>query len=172
MKLEDARAVAQGVLRLVQPWCKWSSVAGSIRREVADVKDIEIVCVPSWADFQKEDSLLAGDTERVNLLHQALASSGDIRWIKPGVPQVEDWPIKADGRYWRGLIAAGKLGAPADMKLDLFLARPDNVWRHLYDSRRLGRLLSRARYLCPGPHGLSCRRWAANASRCRRAVSR
>ena len=127
MKLEQAREVALEVLGLVIPWCKQTLVAGSIRRESADVKDIEIVCIPSWDDRQKEDSLLAGDTAPVNLLHQAVARSEDIRWIKPGVPQIEDWPIKPDGRYWRGLIAAGKLGAPADIKLDLFLARPENI---------------------------------------------
>lgn len=127
MKLEDARAVALKVLGLVSPWCKWAAVAGSVRREVADVKDIEIVCIPSWSDFQKAGSLLAGDTERVNVLHQALAHSDDVRWIKPGVSQIEDWPIKPEGRYWRGLISAGKLGATADIKVDLFLARPENV---------------------------------------------
>lgn len=126
MKLEDAEKVARNVLGLMGPFCKRIEVAGSIRRRVSDVKDIEIVCIPSWADWQKEGSLLAGDTERVNVLHQAVANCEAIRWIKPSVPQVEDWPIKPDGRYWRGLISKGSLDAPANVKLDVFLARPEN----------------------------------------------
>jgi DNA polymerase/3'-5' exonuclease PolX len=125
VKLDGARKVALNVVGLMRPFCERIEIAGSIRRGVADVKDIEIVCIPSWADWPKEGSLLA-ETEPVNVLHQAVANAAGIRWIKPGVPGIEDWPIKPDGRYWRGLVLRDSFDAPADIKLDVFLARPEN----------------------------------------------
>src|SRR6476620_865884 len=105
MKLADAEQVARNVVGLMRPFCDRIEIAGSVRRGVAEVKDIEIVCIPRWQEQQKGGSFLAGDVQSVNLLHQAVAPSRGIRWIKPGVPGIEPWPIKPEGRYWRGLIS-------------------------------------------------------------------
>lgn len=47
MKLEKALPIATKVLELLKPDCDKIHIAGSIRRELPDVKDIEIVCLPS-----------------------------------------------------------------------------------------------------------------------------
>jgi DNA polymerase beta thumb len=38
---------------------------------------------------------------------------------QPGTSQIVPWKVKPDGKYWRGLLAAG-------IKLDLFIADPTN----------------------------------------------
>lgn len=126
MLLADAHKVATHVLRLVQPWCERAVIAGSIRRESPEVGDVEIVCIPSYADFQKEGSMLPGDTEKVNVLYNAIAHTEFIQWLKPGQPEAVLWAIRPDGKYWRGLIRKGAFDAPADIKLDMFLAQPAN----------------------------------------------
>jgi DNA polymerase/3'-5' exonuclease PolX len=44
--LETARQTAAYVLDLLKPHCHRAEIAGSIRREKPEVKDIEIVCIP------------------------------------------------------------------------------------------------------------------------------
>jgi DNA polymerase/3'-5' exonuclease PolX len=51
--LADARAIAEGVVEKLSPVCSRISIAGSIRREKAIVKDIEIVCIPNDADIME-----------------------------------------------------------------------------------------------------------------------
>lgn len=46
MKLAQAKKIAAKYLMALAPYCERISVAGSIRRERPEVKDIEIVCVP------------------------------------------------------------------------------------------------------------------------------
>lgn len=46
MQLHDAWEIAELVVGLLTPACQRIEVAGSIRREKADVGDIEIVCLP------------------------------------------------------------------------------------------------------------------------------
>ncbi len=45
MKLQDAKIIANKYIELLKPYTNRISVAGSIRREKPEVKDIEIVCV-------------------------------------------------------------------------------------------------------------------------------
>src|SRR3989304_1550303 len=46
MKLAQAQDIAEKYLNLLRPHCLRIEIAGSIRREKLDVKDIEIVCIP------------------------------------------------------------------------------------------------------------------------------
>lgn len=46
MKYELALPIAQDIARTLQPFCEVVKIAGSIRREKDEVKDIEIVCLP------------------------------------------------------------------------------------------------------------------------------
>lgn len=46
MELEKARKIADKLVELLEPHCERISIAGSIRREKPEVKDIEIVCIP------------------------------------------------------------------------------------------------------------------------------
>lgn len=46
MELTEAKSVAEKYLELLKPLCYRAEIAGSIRREKPEVKDIEIVCIP------------------------------------------------------------------------------------------------------------------------------
>lgn len=46
MQLQEAKTIAQKYLELLKPLCCRCEIAGSIRREKPEVKDIEIVCIP------------------------------------------------------------------------------------------------------------------------------
>src|SRR3972149_1812673 len=47
MKLKQAYGIAGGLVMALRPVCERVEIAGSIRRGKAEVKDIEIVCVPT-----------------------------------------------------------------------------------------------------------------------------
>lgn len=47
MKLKDANLIAEKYLAILKPFCKRIEIAGSIRREKPEVKDIELVAIPS-----------------------------------------------------------------------------------------------------------------------------
>lgn len=125
MKWEQAHKLAQQLAALMRPHCERVEVAGSLRRFAEQVKDIELVCIPKLSERPREGTLL-DFTDPVNVLWEALHQSQQIRWIKPGVAHIETWPLKPEGKYWRGLIAKGQFGAPAEIKLDLFLTRRAN----------------------------------------------
>jgi DNA polymerase/3'-5' exonuclease PolX len=115
----DAMTIAQGLLSAMKPDCEHIEVAGSLRRGCQDVKDIEICAIPRF----EGNGLFADIGTRTNLLHKwALAAEarGELQWIKPGTNEIEKWRPKEDGKYWRALIL------PQRIKLDLFLASPDN----------------------------------------------
>jgi DNA polymerase/3'-5' exonuclease PolX len=46
MKLDKAHAIAHEWVAKLRPFCDRIEIAGSIRRQKAEVKDIEIVCIP------------------------------------------------------------------------------------------------------------------------------
>jgi DNA polymerase/3'-5' exonuclease PolX len=125
MKLDEAKAIAEGLVEGMRPYCARVEIAGSIRRRKAEVKDIEIVAVPKWelAPVEEQVRDLFGSPPRApqnfNLLHFWATKLSGVRWIKPGTSEVVDWQPKPEGKYWRGIVG-GRI------KLDLFLARPDN----------------------------------------------
>jgi DNA polymerase (family 10) len=47
MELGKARAIAEEVIKRLSPYCQRIQVAGSIRRQKATVRDIDIVLIPS-----------------------------------------------------------------------------------------------------------------------------
>lgn len=101
MLLADAARLGSSLVNVVKPHVSRVEVAGSVRREKPNVKDIELVAIVS--DY-------AG-------LYASLATTG--RFIKPGVPDVVDWPPKVGAKYVRMLLNE-------DVKLDLFIANQDN----------------------------------------------
>lgn len=114
MDLHSADAIVSRLLLSMDRHCERVAVAGSVRRRVPEVKDIEVVAIPRRrALFNMPDA-----TAQENLLHGWALTSG-IRWIKPGTSEIVDWPLKRDGKYWRGLL-------PDGIKLDLFLCTPEN----------------------------------------------
>ena len=116
-----AEKLALQMLELMQPYCRRIQIAGSVRRQCAEVRDLELVAIPLWEDRVVQQGLVEVPT-RVNLLHEwALSGAAPVRWVKTGTPpeQIVDWEPKPDGKYWRGI--CGNV-----IHLDLFLAQPDN----------------------------------------------
>jgi DNA polymerase/3'-5' exonuclease PolX len=123
MKLQQAQSLAERIVETMLPYCERVAIGGSIRRQKAEVKDIEIVAIPKFG----EPVDLFGDQNR-NLLfdwaHQ-IEREDRIHWIKPGTDEVIRWRVKEDGKYWRGWVVK------AEIKLDLFLTTPD-TWGLTY----------------------------------------
>lgn len=117
--LKTARAIAEKIIADISPFCVRCDIAGSVRREKAEVKDIEIVCIPRFEDVPGEVDLFGAKTERRNILQRHLQAKDTVRWIKPGTSVIEDWPLKPEAKYWRGLM-------PNGIKLDVFLANEHN----------------------------------------------
>lgn len=127
--LGQARLWANELVRAMEPYCEKIRVAGSIRRECATVKDIEIVCTPKLRTVSVLQQTLFGETEpertyEINELHSWATNNDlplDLQWIKPGTSEISIWSIKSTGKYWRGYLPAH------DMKVDVFIATPENL---------------------------------------------
>jgi DNA polymerase/3'-5' exonuclease PolX len=58
MKLEQIKIIAEEVKSTLAPYCKRIEIAGSIRREKPECKDIEIVCIPDKSGVPLMNHLL------------------------------------------------------------------------------------------------------------------
>lgn len=109
MTLVEALPLAKGLVDLIRCVTIRCEVAGSIRREKEIVKDVELVAI----------------VEDYEGLYKRLSEAG--RFIKPGVPDVIDWPPKVGAKYVRMMLEQG-------IKLDLFIATRDN-WGGIFTMR-------------------------------------
>lgn len=133
MNLREAQTIADALVGEMAPFCHRIEIAGSIRRKVSQVKDIEIVAIPKWENREPAsmDTLFeVSGPVPVNLLYRWAVSQANMRWIKPGTSDIVDWPLKPDGKYWRGLVPPTFVNAAGpgtnSLKLDLFLANETN----------------------------------------------
>jgi DNA polymerase/3'-5' exonuclease PolX len=103
MKLEHARLIAEELVKLLAPHCERIQIAGSIRREKPEVKDIEIVAIPKPYE--------------IGLFESGIATVVN-RWQK----------IKGElpCKYTQRLIAPLRHDNVGNIKLDLFFATPKN----------------------------------------------
>jgi DNA polymerase/3'-5' exonuclease PolX len=104
MKLADAQRLAEDVRSQLAPFCERCEIAGSIRRRKAEVKDIEIVCIPFTLP-----SRLFGEMWAMIRCHSFIETVNQWGKVK-GEP---------DGKYTQRTL-------PDGTKLDLFMATPDN----------------------------------------------
>jgi DNA polymerase/3'-5' exonuclease PolX len=109
MELEKIQPVANDIVDFIRPHCSRAEVAGSIRRQKADVKDVEIVAIVNDWDG----------------LFNSLTAFG--HFIKPGTPDIEPWEPKKNAKYLRMMLDVG-------LKLDLFIASPEN-WGGIFMMR-------------------------------------
>lgn len=96
MKLKRAKEIAFEVLEILKPHCERIEIAGSIRREVPEPNDIEIVAIPKPYDV-------------------GLFESGIATVVKKWKKVKGELPCKYTQRI-----------LPEGIKLDLFFATPDN----------------------------------------------
>ena len=78
--------IATRVKAELAPHCEAISIAGSIRRQVPEVNDIEIVCIPKPYNARPENwgLILAVRTGSTEYSHQVLAN----RWARRGYKSV------------------------------------------------------------------------------------
>lgn len=104
MKLEKAQIIAQGIVDKLSPFCDQCLIAGSVRREAEDVKDIEVVILRKTyipGDFSSHPVALAREI-------RALGN------VKKGDP--------ISGRYVQ-------IHSYQGIMIDLFLPQPFDFWR-------------------------------------------
>jgi DNA polymerase/3'-5' exonuclease PolX len=112
MEYKQAKIIADRIYELYEPHCELLHIAGSIRRKKADVKDIEIVCLPK-REFTGTD-LFGDGAWKVNagFAHATMLMVDHV--IKG----------KIDGRYMQTVLKGG-------MKMDLFLPQRSDYYRQL-----------------------------------------
>jgi len=104
MKLEEALKIATHHKNRLSPFCDRIEIAGSIRRQKPEVKDIEIVCIPTKV--------------------QARFGLYEVRWVPHNgfvslVNSLEKIKGEPTGKYTQRIL-------PEGINLDLFMATPDN----------------------------------------------
>jgi len=111
MNLSAAKTIADSLVERLTPYCDRVMIAGSIRREKPEVKDIEIVAAPKLV------TAVGGDLFNPKPQHET--SVDFIRAVKSlGVP-VKGQPT---GRYTQ-------ITLPEGVALDLFMPTPGDYWR-------------------------------------------
>jgi DNA polymerase/3'-5' exonuclease PolX len=112
MRLNEAKQLAKVAGLKLQPFTTRINIAGSIRREKPDVKDIEIICLPKYIDGTQTG--LFSDVPPVQVISlnfvETVRSLGKVIKGKP------------DGRYMQ-------IELPQRINLDLFMPDPDDYFR-------------------------------------------
>lgn len=138
MRWTEAHEIAVRLEGALASACARIEIAGSIRRQKPEVKDIELVVIPRWVERPRTDvqtSLFdaAGSepTQPVNLLAVAVEQfqeSGALQVIKPGTPDVVPWHLEPEGKYWRLYLPQ------RDLKVDVFLCT-ERTWGNVLTYR-------------------------------------
>jgi len=110
--LTKARSIADAVVAQLRNHCEVINIAGSIRREKMEVKDIEIVCVPKTMKIGGKD-LFGEDTRKTIVSPEFVRVVSGLGRIIKG---------KTDGRMMQILL-------PENIQLDLFMPQPIDYWR-------------------------------------------
>lgn len=112
MKLAQAQEIALHVAALLEPACERVVVAGSIRRERVEVKDIELVGLPLFG----QDMFGARDYSRPSCLNEVieqLVQGGKLEW---------DTLLPRNGDKYKRFVFPG-----SRIAIDLFLAVHGNM---------------------------------------------
>lgn len=120
MELQSAKKISDYLISTIKPYCEPGKcfVAGSVRREVWEVKDIEIVCMPRLKIVEQNN--LFGE------------STGSSRVIDPGFVQaVNSWGAAIKGKISEKYMQI-YCGCTGDqINVDLFMPNDDNFFRIL-----------------------------------------
>lgn len=61
MKLEQAQQIAEALKADLKPYCEKIEIGGSIRRKKPEPNDIELVCIPKFAEVGTGQASLFGE---------------------------------------------------------------------------------------------------------------
>lgn len=112
MKLHEALGIANGIVNELESHCNEIAIAGSCRRGKAEVKDIEVVCIPNT----KVNRDVFGEI----LMHRRTLDCQNA--IKSLGKNLKGSPV--DGKYNQIMLEQG-------IKLDLFMPEPQDYYRQL-----------------------------------------
>lgn len=112
MRYNQAKELAINVGNRLLPFCTRLNIAGSIRRQKPDVKDIEIICLPRYIDCSQE-SLFS------DVIIEKVISKNFIDVIKSLGKVIKGKP---DGKHMQ-------IELPQRINLDLFMPNPDDYFR-------------------------------------------
>lgn len=113
MKLSTARDLAKDLVHQLQPYCTKIEIAGSIRRQCAEVKDIEIVCIPK--------------REPITDLFGEILGYTPVNGFVKVIMALEKVKGDPDGKYTQRILPGGAVA-------DIFMASDDN-WGYIYAIR-------------------------------------
>lgn len=108
-----AKPIADRIVELLSPHCDLIHIAGSVRREKYDVKDIEVCCIPKETFISTD---LFGGGENIRVLE-----------FKTAIDLFSQQIVKgniATGRYVQLILKGCN-----DLKLDLFMPEKDDYYR-------------------------------------------
>jgi DNA polymerase/3'-5' exonuclease PolX len=102
----EATAIADELLELLRPSCERIAVAGSIRRGIQTIGDLDLLCVPKLTPTTIEDMFGERPGPDIDLLHAAIhdlymREAIEQRLDKNGRPS--SWGPKAKRAVFRGL---------------------------------------------------------------------
>lgn len=129
MILQEARNIAINEWNKLKPHCDIIKIAGSIRREKPEVKDIEIVALPKIVEIKDLFGAVTG-YQRIEQWSQEVAKLGEAVKGKPS------------GKYMQIKLSA------YDIVLDLFMPDDFDYWRQF--AIRTGSADWTARYIAGG----------------------
>jgi DNA polymerase/3'-5' exonuclease PolX len=112
MELIKAKEIAIALCYKLQPYCDKINIAGSIRRQKPEVKDIEIICLPKIVELENSDLFGAVTVTKV-------INAGFVRVVDEIGELVKGKP---GGRYMQFMLSQG-------IKLDLFTPEPHDYYR-------------------------------------------
>lgn len=113
MDIHSARHLANEILEHIAPFCERAEIAGSVRRGKADVKDIEIVCIPKPRGRPSFGDAKPFKTELDALLYSLCNSAASPLRMKA---------LKGGDKYKQFHIPK------AGVNLDLFIVTPPAQW--------------------------------------------
>jgi DNA polymerase/3'-5' exonuclease PolX len=126
--LERARFFAENIRAALLPACERLEIAGSIRRGVATVKDVELVAVPKGIPTDLFGKVLEDDRSELDVLVDGFVSEGLLEAREP----------RRMGLRYKALRAVR-----SGIALDLFIVRPPAEWGTIFAIRTGGADFSR-----------------------------
>jgi len=115
--MSQAAVLARDLLDMLRPVCEQVEIAGSVRRQKPDPKDIELVCIPITVPV-------------MNLFADGEVGRYDMnRWVRDLVGWELDRKQPRNGPRWKRLVNPRSL-----MCCDLFITRPE-AWGVMFTLR-------------------------------------
>lgn len=143
--LERARRVAEAIVEALRPACERIEIAGSIRRGVPAVKDIEVVAVPRGLVCDLFGSPVLDQPHDLDRELERLVDAGRLRAR-----------VTPDGRVRLGPRFKALEAVRAELPVDLFIVLPPAQWGCIFAIRTGPAEFGRRLVMACRARGLRC----------------